>query len=47
MLFTNPTTRVPVIGLSANLRKPDTAYGLENSIGIGFSAPSVGFVGSG
>ena len=35
------------VGLSANLRKPDTDYSLENSIGIGFSAPSVGFVGLG
>jgi hypothetical protein len=35
------------VGLSANLRKPDTDYRLENSTGIGFSAPSVGFGGSG
>jgi hypothetical protein len=35
------------VGLSANLRKPDTDYGLENSIGIGFSALGVGFVGLG
>jgi hypothetical protein len=35
------------VRLSANLRKPDTDYRLVNSIGIAFSAPSVGYVGLG